>query len=48
MEVDPAGTEGKSHDLPWEISVSVEMMLTTLAVTIGEGHGEVSRGHSSQ
>jgi hypothetical protein len=46
--VNPAGTEGKRHDLPWEVSVSVWVSQTTVLATGREGHREVSRGHSSQ
>jgi hypothetical protein len=33
MEVDPAGTGGKVHDLPWEVSALVCLGQTTNAVT---------------
>ena len=46
MEVNPAGTEGKGHDLPWEISGPVWTSQTTELVTEREGRREVSRGHS--
>ena len=46
--VNPAGTEGKRHGLPWEVSVSVWVSQTTVLATGREGHREVSRGHSSQ
>jgi hypothetical protein len=46
--VNPAGTEGKGHDLPWEVSVAVWASQTTVLATGREGHREVSRGHSSQ
>ena len=47
MGVNPAGTEGKRHDLPWEISASVWTNQTTATATAQEGYREVSRGHSS-
>jgi hypothetical protein len=46
--VNPAGTEGKRHDLPWEISGPVWASQTTKLATVREGRREVSRGHSSQ
>jgi hypothetical protein len=46
--VNPAGAEGKRHDLPWEVSVSVWASQTTVLATGWEGHREVSRGHSRQ
>jgi hypothetical protein len=46
--VNLAGTEGKGHDLPWEVSASVWRSQTTATVTAREGCREVSRGHSSQ
>jgi len=46
--VDSAGTEGKRHDLPWEVSVPVWGSQTTALATGWEGCREVSRGHSSQ
>lgn len=48
VEVNPAGTEGKTHGLPWEVSASVWRSQTTAPATEWEGCGEVSRGHSSQ
>jgi hypothetical protein len=44
--VNPAGTEGKRHGLPWEVSVWGSQ--TTVLATGREGHREVSTGHSSQ
>jgi hypothetical protein len=46
--VNPAGTEGKRHDLPWEISTPVWTNQTTATATEREGCREVSRGRSSQ
>ena len=47
MQVNPAGTGGKSHVLPWEVSRAVRTNRTTSPATVREGSGEVSRGHSS-
>jgi hypothetical protein len=47
-QVNPAGAEGRLHDLPWEVSMSVWGNQTTALATGREGDGEVSRGHSSQ
>jgi len=44
--VNPARAGGKSHVLPWEISLPVVAKTTTAAATLREGRGEVSRGHS--
>jgi hypothetical protein len=46
--VNPAGAEGKRHDLPWEVSVFVWESQTTVLATGREGHRGVSRGHSSR
>ena len=47
-QVNPAGTEGRLHDLPWEVSASVWASQTTETEAAREGCREVSRGHSSQ
>jgi RNA-directed DNA polymerase len=46
-QVDPAGTEGRKHDLPREICCSVRTTRTTDLATGREGTAEVSRGRSS-
>ena len=48
VEVNLAGTEGKRHGLPWEVSTSVWTSQTTATATVREGCREVSRGHSSR
>ena len=48
VEVNLAGTEGKRHGLPREVSTSVWTSQTTATATVWEGCREVSRGHSSR
>ena len=45
--VNPAGIAGKRRGLPWEVSGPVRTDRTTTPAMALEGHGGVSRGHST-
>ena len=45
--VNPAGTAGKRQGLPWEASGSVRRIWTTASAMALDGHGGVSRRHST-
>ena len=45
--VNPAGTAGKRRGLPWEASGPVRMIRTTASAMALDGHGGVSRRHST-
>jgi hypothetical protein len=46
-QVNPAGPEGSSNTLPWEISSFLRAIRSRASATAFEERGEVSRGHSS-